>query len=79
MTFLDPDNWRIVRDVDVPAYIRRPLHGGRMPRVVRLGHDGATLERFPAVELGHMFYRPGAQPGPAAITAVSVNPKEKDT
>ena len=22
MTFLDPDNWRIVRDVDVPAYIR---------------------------------------------------------
>lgn len=47
----------IVTGDEMPAYIRHPMHGGRLVRCVPLapkGHDGATIDRFPAVELGHM-------------------------
>lgn len=54
MTFLDPDNFRLVRDVDAPAYVRHPAHAGRVVRLVAIGHDGATIDRYPATAPGHI-------------------------
>ena len=51
------DRGHVINATDVPAYLAHPANHGRVVRLLPLaphGHDGVTIDRFPATALGHM-------------------------